>query len=96
MDVGGGVMVSSPSTGLSVDGRLRMLLVHQAERTADDKHRLAALARKVADEGMVLTEARVAAIERNRDDEEASGDRDGASARSRRPGQSQRSPLSGS
>ena len=31
IDVGGGVMVSSPSTGLSADVRVRMLLVHQAE-----------------------------------------------------------------
>ena len=31
LDVGGGVMVSSPSTGLSVDVRLRMLVAHQAE-----------------------------------------------------------------
>ena len=31
MDLGGGVMVFSPSTGLSVDVRVRMLLVHQAE-----------------------------------------------------------------
>ena len=31
MDVGGGVMVASPGTGLAVDLRVRMLLVHQAE-----------------------------------------------------------------
>ena len=31
MDVGGGVMVASPGTGLAVDVRVRMLLVHQAE-----------------------------------------------------------------
>ena len=31
MDIGGGVMVSSPSSGLSVDVRLRMLVAHQAE-----------------------------------------------------------------
>ena len=31
LDVGGGLMVSAPSTGLSVDVRVRMLVVHQAE-----------------------------------------------------------------
>ena len=31
MDVGGGVMIASPGTGLAVDMRVRMLLVHQAE-----------------------------------------------------------------
>ena len=38
------------------------------------KHWLAALERKVADEDAVLTEAQVAALERKRDDEEASGE----------------------
>ena len=31
IDVGGGLVVSDPSTGLSVDVRMRMLLVHEAE-----------------------------------------------------------------
>ena len=31
MDLGGGLTVSAPATGLSVDVRVRMLLVHQAE-----------------------------------------------------------------
>ena len=38
------------------------------------KHRLPALERKVADEGVALTEAQVATLERKRDDEEASGE----------------------
>ena len=38
------------------------------------RHRLAALERKVAEEGVVLTEAQVAAFERKRDDEEACGE----------------------
>ena len=38
------------------------------------KHRLAALERKVAEEGVVLTEAQVAALEQKRDDEEARGE----------------------
>ena len=35
MDVGGGVTVSAPAAGLSVDLRVRMLLVHQAEGFRD-------------------------------------------------------------
>ena len=35
MDVGGGVTVSAPAAGLSVDLRVRMLLVHQAEGFSD-------------------------------------------------------------
>ena len=35
MDVGGGVTVSAPAAGLSVDLRVRMLLVHQAEGFQD-------------------------------------------------------------
>ena len=31
MDIGGGLVVSDSATGLSVDLRVRMLLVHQAE-----------------------------------------------------------------
>ena len=44
--------------------------------SADDEASpsLAVLERKVADEGVVLTEAQVAALERKRDDEEASGE----------------------
>ena len=38
------------------------------------KHRLAALERKVAEEGVVLTEAQVAALEQKRDDEQARGE----------------------
>ena len=38
------------------------------------KHRLAALERKVAEDGVVLTEAQVAALEQKRDDEEARGE----------------------
>ena len=35
MDIGGGVTVSSPAAGLSVDLRVRMLLVHQAAGFSD-------------------------------------------------------------
>ena len=35
IDIGGGLVVSAPSTGLSADVRVRMLLVHQAEGFRD-------------------------------------------------------------
>ena len=35
MDIGGGLVVSAPSTGLSVDLRVRMLLVHEADDFRD-------------------------------------------------------------
>ena len=51
--------------------------------------------RKVADEGVVLTEAQVATLERKRDDEEASGEIETAHpGYLGRPEQPQRSALS--
>ena len=55
-------------------GRLPAPVVQQLETLATGaflKHRLAAFERKVAEDGVVLTEAQFAALEQKRDDEEA-------------------------